>query len=494
MPVATRNSSKRSASRKRWATYGPLAAAWIEASLIHGEGDLFGKPFRLTADQRQFIDKLLEYDAKTGRMRYRRAVLGRAKGWGKTEFIAAVGLFLLAGPLAPTAPNIPIAAASFEQADLLFGSARVMASKPSPLAPFVEAYDTEILRQDGPGRMYRIAAAAGTNDGSRPSAFLADELHEWTGNKARVFLVVTNSISKRQDGLVVVLSTAGGPDSELLRQLYDYGRQVQAGLIDDDEFLLDWCEADATLDPNDGPEVRRLMAMQANPHAEQFGTLSSVERRWHEIPEHEWRRYFANQWVEHLADCWLPSGAWAACEDRSVEFDTARPFKASLDFAQKHDNAAIVMGQHTPDGRIVVRSKVWAPGKDRPIDTEEVERYIRSLHATGNLTSFHYDPAMFRRSAELLEQDGVPMIEFPQSAQRMVPAAQFSYQQILAGKVVHDGDPVLADHVLGAVPKTAGDGWRIDKRSKRPNDACISLVMTLYEVGALDDAVPFFAY
>ena len=44
------------------------------------------------------------------------------KGYGKTEFVAAIGLFFLAGPLAPQAPNIPVAAASWEQADLLFGS------------------------------------------------------------------------------------------------------------------------------------------------------------------------------------------------------------------------------------------------------------------------------------------------------------------------------------------------------------------------------------
>ena len=78
-----------------------------------------------------------------------------------------------------------------------------------PLAPFLEAYDTEILLKSDHGRMYRVAAAAGTNDGSRPTLFVADELHEWIGNKARVFLVISNSIAKRRDGLVLVISTAG---------------------------------------------------------------------------------------------------------------------------------------------------------------------------------------------------------------------------------------------------------------------------------------------
>ena len=91
---------------------------------------------------------------------------------------------------------------------MLFATARTMVTE-GPLKPYLEAFDTELLRTDGPGRMFRVAAAAGTNDGGRPTVFAADELHEWTGNKSRVFLVISNSIAKRRDGLVLVLSTAG---------------------------------------------------------------------------------------------------------------------------------------------------------------------------------------------------------------------------------------------------------------------------------------------
>jgi len=446
----------------------------------------------LTPDQSQFVDKLLEYDLKTGRMRYRRAVLGRAKGWGKTEFIAAVGLFLLAGPLAPTSPNIPVAAASFDQADLLFGSARVMAGE-GPLAADVEIYDTEILRRDGPGRMYRIAAVAGTNDGSRPSAFLADELHEWTGNKARVFLVVTNSIAKRRDGLVVVISTAGGPDSELLRGLYDYGRQVDAGLIDDPEFLLDWCEADEALDPNAGPEVRRTMAMQANPHAEAFGTLGEIERRWHEVPEHEWRRYFANQWWDSSLECWLPDRAWLRCEDASVEFDFDAPFVVAVDMSSKHDTTAVVATQARGES-IVVRSWFWIPTDGRPVESRSVTGKIRELHATGNLRSVVYDPALFTHQAQELEDDGLAMIAFPQSAARMVPACALAYERIVSGRVVHDGNPVLADHVNNAEPVPSGEGWRLSKRrSNRKIDGAVALVMGIDEL-LQQESSPIFIY
>ena len=93
---------------------------------MHGEGDKFGEPFRLEPWQRAFIWRLYEYDPTTNKRIVRRALLGTPKGNGKTELLAAIALSELAGPKAPLAPNIPIAAASFEQADLLFGTARIM--------------------------------------------------------------------------------------------------------------------------------------------------------------------------------------------------------------------------------------------------------------------------------------------------------------------------------------------------------------------------------
>jgi len=481
LPTATLSSSKRSSSRKRaeLPTYGPLGVAWIEANVVHGEGDLFGQPFRCTEDQCRFLHRLLRYDPKTGRLVVRRAVLGRAKGWGKTEFIAAVVLLFMAGPFAPTAPNIPIAAASFEQADLLFGTARVMVNE-GPLKPYLEVYDTEILLKDGPGRMHRVAAAAGTNDGGRPTVFAADELHEWTGSKARVFLVISNSIAKRRDGLVLVISTAGSDDSVLLKSLYDYGRQVEAGEVNDPGFLLDWAEPPIELNPHDGPDVRRRMALAANPHAEQFGTLEFIERRWHEIPEHEWLRYFANRWVSIADESWLPDGlaTWEASRRPGVRIDPDQPFVAAMDMALKHDTAALRTVQAQGED-LVTESTIWTPNGD-VLDVAAIEREILRLHRTGNLTECAYDPAYFERSAQALLDEGVNMIEFPQSPQRMVPACGLAYELIVAGRVVHDDDTVAAGQVAAAAPKASGEGWRLSKgRAKHKIDSAISLVMAI---------------
>lgn len=480
MPVATRSSS-RSSSKGAGSriTPGDIVAAWMEASLVHGEGDLFGEPFRLTADERRFVTALYAQD-RAGRRKVQRALLGRAKGYGKTELLAGIGLEQLCGPFAPDAPNIPIAAASFEQADLLFGTARVMVTE-GPLKPYLEVYDTEILRKDGPGRMFRVAAAAGTNDGGRPTCFIADELHEWTGSKERVFLVISNSIAKRRNGLVLAITTAGSDRDTLAGKMYDYGCQVRAKHTSDPAFLFDWAEGPSTLDPDDGPEVRARIARAANPHLDEFGTLPFVERRYHEIPKHEWLRYFGNRWVEGVVESWLPEGAFEAGRQAGRKIDRTRPFVAGVDMALRHDTAAIVEAQTNDDGTVTVEAHIWVPHGES-LDVELIEQHIRTLHRTGNLRACAYDPAWFERSAQALAADGVAMLEVPQSASRMVPACGHAYELIVAGKVVHDFDELATAQVIAAAPKASGEGWRLTKgRAKKKIDTAIAMVIAIDE-------------
>src|SRR5579859_5723856 len=222
------------------ATDGPLVCDWIETFLVHGEGDWLGKPFRLTDDQRRLVYRI--YDRRPdGRRKHRQVLVGRPKGFGKTELGAALAIAELAGPLAPVAPDIPVAAASYEQANLLFGAARTMISE-GPLRTYLEVFEKEILRKDAPGRIYRVAAVAGTNDGGRHTFRVADEVHEWEGSKERVHLVLSNGLLKRKDSWALDISTAGCDTDSLIGVLYETGRLIERGEITDDSFLYDWQE------------------------------------------------------------------------------------------------------------------------------------------------------------------------------------------------------------------------------------------------------------
>ena len=163
--------------------------------------------------------------------------------------------------------------------------------------------------------------------------------------------------------------------------------------------------------------------------------------------------------------------------------------------ALKHDSVAVVSVQRNGDGWRA-HHQAWMPDGDT-VDVAAVEEYLRGLHRRFDVVEVAYDPAFFQRSAEALSDDGLPMVEFPQSAQRMVPACQTAYALICGGAVVHDGSPVFADQVCSAAPRATSEGWRLSKgKAKRKIDAAIALVMALDRANALqrEDADPFFFF
>jgi phage terminase large subunit-like protein len=155
-----------------------------------------------------------------------------------------------------------------------------------------------------------------------------------------------------------------------------------------------------------------------------------------------------------------------------------QPTWVGVDMALKHDSIAIVSVQKQ-DGVLVMQSKIWFPDGDN-VDVVEVENYLRGLHQQYALQEVAFDPAFFQRSAEVLHDDGLPMVEFPQSANRMVPACGQAYELIVGGKVVHDGSPSFTDQVLSAAQRMTDNGWRLSKgKSRRKIDAAIAMVMAL---------------
>jgi phage terminase large subunit-like protein len=157
--------------------------------------------------------------------------------------------------------------------------------------------------------------------------------------------------------------------------------------------------------------------------------------------------------------------------------------------ALKHDSIAVVLCQ--PQGhRLVVRAKIWIPDGTMT-DIAAVEQYLRGLHREFNVREFAYDPAFFQRSAEALADDGLPMVEFPQSAQRMVPAIGTLYECIVNQQLAHDGDPMFTDQVLSAVPRQTDAGLRLSKgKSRRKIDAAIALSMAVDRATRREEVAP----
>ncbi len=446
----------------------PLICAWIERMLVHGEGDWSGRPFRVRPFQRPMIWRAYELNAD-GSRRFKRVVWGLPKGSGKTELAAALGCAELAGPVVCAgfkdgrpvgvprrSPNIPIAATSLEQADLLFGAASAML-KGGPMRRFCEVFDTEILLKGRPGRFFRVAAVAGTNDGGRPSFLCGDELHEWTGRKERLHLVLSGNVAKRAEAWELDISTAGWDKTTLLGKLYDHGRRVRDGVEEDPELLFDWREPSFEVDLNDPGQVRRAI-LETNPAVDDFMPMENLLRRLREIPEHEFRRYHLNQWAQG-PERWITAEAWAALARPDIAIPDRTPVVLALDGSYNRDSTALWAGtlDATPHLSLLGAWERPEGAETWKVPREVVLGAIEQAIGRLEVRCLGFDDTFGRLwdvDMEALAAKGVEVVEWPtRSLARMGPASGAFFGAVKDAKLTHDGDPRAARHVANCLGK-----------------------------------------
>jgi len=453
---------------------GSRVVKFIENFCVHGDGDFYGQPFKLDLWQKQLIYNLYEKN-KDGERKYREALCGVPKGNGKSQMAAAIGLYELLGA-GTVSPLVTVAAASFEQADLVFGTMRTMCEQSPYLKGLTEVFNNSIGVKNGPGRVFRVAAKAGTADGGRNSAFIADEIHEWsTPNLQRVHYVLSNNTAKRKDSLILNITTAGYDLDTLAGRLYLRGKRKQSGETEDPEFYFYW------LEPEEGADFEdEEMWKSVNPAiGGGWWPVDNLRRRRAALPLPEFQRYHLNMWTRTQEESWLPEGLWAELAD-SFELKPDLPTYIGIDMALKHDSVAVVWGQQDPESELIyLDSKIWR-NEGVMFDYAEVETFISKLNREFNVVECAYDPAFFERSAQALYDENVPMVEFPQTHGRMVPACGQSYELITSKKVRHKNHNTFNDQVLSAVNKPTDRGFRLSKgKSKRKIDGAIAMVMCL---------------
>ncbi|GAA2137807.1 terminase large subunit [Kitasatospora kazusensis] len=468
---------------------GPKVIRWIERHCRYGEGDKFGQPVRLELFQKLFLIMLFEL-RPDGTRRYRRALLEVPKGNGKTPIASWVAAYLLATQRSAV---IPVAAASYDQAEILFGDLRTSIDESPTLARLFNTFEGEVQVAGGPGRAYKVAAVAGTNDGQRPSAFFADEIHEWTGNKGRVHLVIANGAAKRAGSLVVNTTTPGADLDSFAGKLHEYGLKVNAGEIDDPEFLcVIWgCPEDRydLTDPDSpGFQDRLHRAIRdANPAADRFLSVPDVAARFYQIARHEWVRYHLGMWTT-VAERWLPAGSWEACE-RPGPIPDGVEVCLGFDGSYNGDSTALVVVSCPDDDGELPHVDVVAAW-ERPetlvgewrVPILEVEDAIRAACKRWQVREIVCDPYRWARTYQILEDEGLPIVEFPQSPSRMSPATARFYEATTNAQLTHSGHPALARHLANCAIKVDARGSRLAKEhrhSARRIDLAVAAVMAL---------------
>ena len=128
----------------------------------------------------------------------------------------------------------------------------------------------------------------------------------------------------------------------------------------------------------------------------------------------------------------------------------------------------------------IVRGMVWrSGGHERPVPYGPIQKAIRAAHARYDLTAA-IDERYADQMMSELAAEGVAVESFPQSNERMCPAAADLRSAVLAGDLAHDGDPILSAHVNAAASRDIGDGgFKLVKSRKNgpPIDGAVALAM-----------------
>lgn len=315
-------------------TLGWAVVHWIETYLVQPDGDDAGEPFRLTPEQLNFVLWFYALDAR-GRFRNRRAVLRRAKGWGKSPFLGAICLAELLGPVRfggwdadgepigvpHPAPWVNLAGVSETQTQNTMTVVLAMLEN----SPALEDYDldvglTRIFVDGGRGRLLPIAASSSTQEGARPSFAVMDETHHWTESNGgwKLARVIRRNLAKSRDGSARSIETTNahepGHESVAEASFQDHlaiadGRAKASGLLYDSREA----PMEATLDLAD--EAALLAGLRC---AYGDATWVDLERIRDEVydpstPPEEARRFYLNQIVA-AADAWTDPGEYDANE------------------------------------------------------------------------------------------------------------------------------------------------------------------------------------
>lgn len=417
-----------------------------------------------------------------GRLKHRQALIGIPRKNGKSALGAGIALYGLA--FGPRGGEVFSCAADKEQARIVFGTAKRMIELEPEFTGMFNVY-RDAIEFPATGSVYRVLSAeAFTKEGLNPHLVLFDEVHAQPNRE--LWDVMSLATGARVEPLMVGITTAGvktdstGQDS-ICYQLFQHGCRVASGEIDDPTFYLEWWGAPEGSDHTD-PAVWAA----ANPG---FGDIVSEEDFHSAVlrtPEAEYRTKRLNQWVS-TAQAWLPAGAWDACES-SVTIPDGADVVLGFDGSFNNDSTALVVvscpqGEELPHVDVVAAwEKPQNTGNDWVVPIFDVEDEIRAACRRWQVREIVCDPFRWQRSYQILEAEGLPVVEFPQSPSRMVPATQRFYESVMNKTLTHSGDQRLARHLANCVIRTDSRGSRLSKDAKnspRKIDLAVSAVMAL---------------
>lgn len=447
-----------------------------------------GEPIVFRDWQRQLLrHALARREDKTFTHRIYLAGAGRKNG--KTALISVLPIYF--GLFGDHGGEIYSAAADRDQAKLVMSHAKRAVELQQEFAGQIRIF-RDALEFKNTGTIYRaLSSEAFTKEGLSASLVIADELAAWPSRD--LFDVLSLSMGARRSPLMVAITTAGaridtkGQDS-IAFTLYQLAKRRIAGEHQDETLGMAWWEAGAGayLEPERWAEANP--GLLSEPPILSMDDLISAQKR---TPEGEFRTKRLNEFVAS-STAWIPSGAWDACADSTLKLEPKDRIVIGYDGSFSNDSTAIVACRIS-DGALFVLGHWEKPLDDNHwrVPIEEVELRMEELARVYDVAELVCDPFRWQRSMEVWRSAGLPVVEFPQTPNRMVPATSGMFDAIINKRLKHDGDPRLTRHVSNATPYASRYGVMLRKEhSNKKIDLAVAAILALSRAMTLGTQAP----
>jgi phage terminase large subunit-like protein len=445
---------------------GARCIAFCERYLTVPKGTGAKHRLRLRGWQQSIVRGVLEPHV-------RQALVAIPAGNGKSTLAAAIGLYGLLGDGVEGA-QVLVVASDERQARIIFRTAKRMVELDRDLSARVQVFADHLLEPRTDSIFMALPADAGSLQGWDPSMALVDELHVVTDD---TFEAMAARAGKRDRSLLLAISTppkAG--DDGVMRRLVDHGREGGDPSFYFTEFSA---PAGCAVDDEDAWSI-------ANPALDDFLHRDALRATLPpKMRENAFRRYRLGQWVGVDA-AWLPDGAWAACTDATRSIPDGAEVVLSFDGSFNGDTTVLTVASVDQRPHVDLVELWEAAGTQVPI--VDVEQAVRAACRRWRVLEIAADPFRWARSLQLLDGEGLPVLEYPQSPGRMTPATARFYEAVVNQQLTHSGDSRLARHIGNAVLREDARGARLAKERKdspRRIDAAVAAVMAHDRAAAL---------
>lgn len=465
--------------------------------LTKGRWAAAAKPFKLEPWQCFLTVTLFGWLRRSdGKRRFRRAFILIPRKNGKSEWAAAVGLYMLVAD-GEFGGEVYSGATSEKQAWFVFGAARQMALRSPRLCGHfgltANASNLHVLGNNA--KFEPIIGKPG--DGANPSCAIIDEYHEHDSDAQ--YDAMATGMGAREQPLLIVITTAGDNIAGPCYQAQIEAQKVLSGVLKNDRLFAcmwgidkgdDWTSDEALRKANPNLDVSVSMEFL---QGERDTAVSQPRKAGMFKTKH------LNEWVQARA-AYYPIQRYieSADEDLDIRDFFGRPCYIGLDLASKVDIASMVLvfedgtvtgkdGVERPRFAIFCRhylpeETVEAPEAEDyqawratlghnggPVWTDEElglfdvpEEAPRLTVTDGAIIDFDvikadilaackafqvevvaYDPHQATHLVTQLMKEGVPVLEFRPTVLNFSEPMKETEALMRERRIVHDGDPVM---------------------------------------------------